>query len=217
MRAEAEPVAGYRCEAMTVAGFVQQLVVGCIARGYWFYVTGCIPPHKDARAVDQKLIERYGIECSKWARHRRKQRGAGNLQYLRFRRFFVLLATPGEHEFFEKEARIQDIRRRPIQCFGYSIGCYRRRDGAWHPSVRIEQDLFREIKRQLLATAPHKTTESLIWELRSLSFEPYGPVRMQIATLLAAVNRIRRVAGNEPLPAWTVQKRRRSVAPFSPK
>src|SRR5262245_32373930 len=124
MRARSDTAGTYRCEAATVAGFIQQLAVGCIARGYWFYVTGFIPPHKDARAVDQKLIERYGINCSKWTRHRRKQKGLANVQYLRFRRFFVLLSTSGEHEFFRKESRIEDIRRRPIKCFGYSVGCY---------------------------------------------------------------------------------------------
>src|SRR5437870_4201373 len=41
----------YRCEAATIAGFIQQLAVGCIARGYWFYVAGYIPPYKDAKAV----------------------------------------------------------------------------------------------------------------------------------------------------------------------
>src|SRR5438309_6595978 len=125
MRARSDTAAEYRCEAVTVAGFIQQLAVGCMARGYWFYVTGCIPQHKDARAVDAKLIEHYGIDCSKWVRWRRKERGLGNVQYLRFRRFFVLLATEGRHEFFVREGKIQDVRRKPIQCFGYSVGCYR--------------------------------------------------------------------------------------------
>ena len=30
----------YRCEALTVSGFVQQLAVSYIANGYYFYVAG---------------------------------------------------------------------------------------------------------------------------------------------------------------------------------
>ena len=38
---------GYRCVATSVAGFVQQLAVCYIGRGYYFYVRGGIPAHKD--------------------------------------------------------------------------------------------------------------------------------------------------------------------------
>jgi hypothetical protein len=54
--------------------------------------------------VDQKLIDHYGIEISKWTRARRKRSGTASVQYLRFRRFFVLLATHGKHRFFTDEA-----------------------------------------------------------------------------------------------------------------
>ena len=36
----------YRCEAASVEGFIQQLAVSYVAKGYWFYVTGRIPHHK---------------------------------------------------------------------------------------------------------------------------------------------------------------------------
>ena len=51
----------YRCEATSPTGFVQQLASGYLPHGYWFYVPGCIPEHKDARAVDGKLLDKYGI------------------------------------------------------------------------------------------------------------------------------------------------------------
>ena len=50
----------YRCEATSVAGFIQQVAVAYLARGYWFYVAGQIPAHKDLQTVDRKLIEKYG-------------------------------------------------------------------------------------------------------------------------------------------------------------
>src|SRR5262245_60629084 len=112
----------YQCEATTPEGFVQQLAVSYLGNGYWFYVTGGIPEGKDPRSVDAKLLSRYQIDLSKWARARRKRAGKANLQYIRFGRFFVLLATHGEHPFFAEEASsIRDARRTPIRFRGYSI------------------------------------------------------------------------------------------------
>ena len=50
----------YRAEATTLEGFIQQLAVGYVCRGYRFYFQGLIPAGKDPRAVDAKLIARYG-------------------------------------------------------------------------------------------------------------------------------------------------------------
>jgi hypothetical protein len=51
----------YRCETTSLVGFVQQVATGYLTHGYYFYVTGHIPDGKDPRAVDAKLVERYGI------------------------------------------------------------------------------------------------------------------------------------------------------------
>ena len=58
----------YRAEASTLEGFVQQVAVCYVARGYWFYVGGVVPPHKDPRRLDAKLIARYGVAVSKFER-----------------------------------------------------------------------------------------------------------------------------------------------------
>ena len=60
----------YRCVATSIEGFVQQLAVGYVTHGYWFYVSGWIPEGKDPLKTDAKLIERYGIDVSKWTRCR---------------------------------------------------------------------------------------------------------------------------------------------------
>ena len=71
-----------------------------MANGYWFYVSGWIPLNKDPEAVDRKLIERYGIDISKWGRARRKRVGFANLHCLRHGRTFVLsLLTRTEQKF----------------------------------------------------------------------------------------------------------------------
>ena len=206
----------YRCVAASVAGFVQQLAVAYVTHGYWFYVTGRVPDHKDLASVDRKIIRQYGIEASKWTRTRRKKAGLANMQYLRYGRFFVILATHGEHPFFEAEGnQIHDIRKRPLPFMGYSIGCRRARHGPkWHASVRIHRTIYRELKARFEALAVHCSIEDLTRELRSIPYEPYAPIRDQLRGALRAINRRRKAAGMEPVPSAAIWRRRAPVRPF---
>jgi hypothetical protein len=194
----------------SIEGFVQQLAVGCVARGYWFYVDGLIPDHKDPAAVDAKLAARYGLDLSKWARARRKRSGGANVRYLRHGHFFVLLATHGRHAFFDVEP-FRDIRERPIRFAGYSIGCGRGTDGRWHASVRIHPEQYRRLKAHLLDLAIRRKAESLTTVFRQIPYAPYAPVRRQLLDLLRAVNRERRRAGFEDVPVTALRLRRRPV------
>lgn len=206
----------YRCVATSVAGFVQQLAVGYLAHGYYFYVRGHIPDPKDPARTDQKILDQYGIALSKWARHRRRKQGAASVQYLRHGRFYVILATHGRHPFFAAEAQqIRDFRRHPLFFMGYSIGCRRARGGgAYHASVRIQREAFGELKAQFQRMAVHRSVEDLVREFRALPFEPYAPVRDQLRILLRAVNRGRKAAGLEPVPREALRRRRFPVRPF---
>jgi hypothetical protein len=200
----------YRCEATSVAGFIQQLAVGYLARGYIFYVSGLVPEGKDPRALDKKLIERYAISASKGARARRKALGLANVQYLRYKNSFVLLATHGKHEFFLLEAgQVQDAREIPIKLFGYAVSY---RNG--HPHVRIEQERYLELKAWFTEKAAHRKRESLENEFQALRYEPYAPVRSQLHCILREVNRRRKAAQFEPVPSSCIQTRRRVVSPF---
>jgi hypothetical protein len=202
----------YRCEATSIAGFVQQVAVSYVANGYWFYVAGCVPHGKDPRAVDAKIISRYDIGLSKWAKARRKQAGLANLQYIRHERFFLILATHGQHRFFEEEAQvIRDVRRFPIKFAGYSISF---RGG--HASVRIEPAEYRMLKAYFLDLAVRRSAEHLQVELRELAFQPYAPVRRQLLNLVRAVNRARKAAGFEPVEHSVLRFCRRVIRPFGP-
>jgi hypothetical protein len=204
----------YRCEATSVQGFVQQLAVSYVGRGYWFYVAGSIPEGKDPQITDEKLIEKYGIDISKWARARRRRTGLASMQYLRFGRFFVLLATVGEHPFFAEERDIRDIRRFPIRFYGYSVSYRPGRDERWHASVRIDAAEFGVLKARFLRIALTGSVEFLVSQLRALRFAPYAPVRMQYRQLLRALNRKRGLASLELLSAGILPAGRRVVAPF---
>lgn len=202
----------YRCEATSLAGFVQQLAVSYLANGYLFYVTGEIPIQKDPVKTDRKIIEQYGIGISKWGRARRKKAGRANLQYLRLGRFYAILATHGEHEFFEREkSRLKDARETPIKIGGYAISYRRARGGrTWHPSVRIDRDRYRELKARLEELAVHRSVENLVEEFRALGFEPYAPVRTQLAVILRSMNRRRSVAGLDAIPTSVLPVKRKS-------
>jgi hypothetical protein len=212
----------YRSEVISVTGFVQQIACSFLRHGYWWYVTGRVPAGKDAKSIDRKLVEKYGIAMSESTRARRKQLGHANLQYVRHDRFFTILATKGQHRFFDEEAAgIRDIRRIPLQFAGYSIS-YRRGgrtrsgepDNRWHAHVEIERSRFLEIKAHLLHLAVHRSPENLALAFYDFPFEPYAPVRRQLLTLLRAVNAVRRQAGFQVLPIEVLPLRRRIVKPF---
>lgn len=207
----------YRCVAASVEGFIQQLAVAYVQHGYWFYVAGWIPEGKEPATVDRKLIDRYGIAISKWARARRKAQGLANVHYLRYDRFFVLIVTKGQHEFWQREADvIRDIRRAPIAFAGYSVGCGRGIDRRWHASVRIQHRTYCERKACLLERAVQRSPASMASEIQGvLPFEPYAPIRRQSLNILRAVNRQRAVAALEPVPHLCLRFRRRIVQPFA--
>jgi len=210
-----EGVMVYRYEAASENAFVQQLAVAYVNHGYWYYVAGVIPPDKDVKLVDDKLMEKYGIGISKWRRARRKSQGLANVHYLRCQRFFVLIASAGWHPFYEAEGpEIRDIRREPIRFAGYSIGYRRGVRGKWHASVRIHPEQYSMFKSYLLDICTHRSVEQIQKEFRDLPFEPYAPVRRQFLNILRAVNRARRTAGLGPVPVEALRLRRRILKPF---
>lgn len=205
----------YNCEAATLAGFVQQLAVSYVAKGYRFYVTGCIPERKDPVDVDRKLIERYGVDVSVWARARRKRAGHASVQYLRHGRFFVLIATHGQHLLFEAESDIRDIRREPLKYGGYAISFrHSTVTGRGHASVRIEREEYLRLKSYFLDLARHRTASGLAAHFAALPYEPYAPIRRQLLAIIRAVNHARAASGFDSLPWTCIRLRRRQVHVF---
>lgn len=210
--------------ATSVAGFVQQLAVSYLPHGYWWYVAGRIPEPKDPRCVDAKLIARYQIGLSERVRTRRKQLGQANMQYLRYGRFFVLLATNGDHRFkVEERMVIRDIRRVPLPFEGYSLS-YRQggrtrkgeHDAKWHAHVQIQAATYKQLKAYYLDLAVRRSAEALATEFTRIPFEPYAPVRRQLLNILRAVNEARHRGGYGQLPSSVLRLRRRVVRPFEP-
>lgn len=218
----------YRCVATSATGFVQQLASCYLPHGYWFYVSGLVPPGKDPARVDEKLIAKYGIGISRTSRARRKEVGIANVHYLRYQRRFLLLATHGFHPFHDNEVQnIRDARRIPIKFEGYSIcvakGGYLRkpkegglavRDQKLRVRVQIEAELYKGLKAYFEDIALYRSVRQLAAELADLPFEPYAPVRQQLLNIVRYINRRRETASLEPVRFSVLPFRRRIVRPF---
>jgi hypothetical protein len=212
----------YQCVASSPEGLVQQVAVSYLRHGYWYYVTGWIKPSKDPEEVDRKLIATYQIAISERERAHRKRRGLANMQYIRYQRFFLLLATDGHHQFKERERdTIHDCRRVPIKFEGYSIS-YRRSgltpkgggSAKWHSCVRIDPWTYRQLKSFFLDRACHRVAENLAADFARVPYTRFAPIRRQLLTILRAVNDARARQGYAALPHTVLQLRRRICRPF---
>lgn len=202
----------YRCVATSVDGFIQQVAVAYLARGYWFYVTGHVPDGKDPSAVDAKLIAKYRIDVSQKERCRRKRAGLANMQYIRHERFFLLMATHGQHPFFEEEAlQIRDARRIAIRYAGYSLSFRNKR-----ASVRIAPDELARLKGHFLEMAARRSPDSLASEFKRVPFQVFAPIRAQLLIIWRSANQVRQTAGLDPVPIDAVPWKRRIIRPFEP-
>jgi len=218
----------YRCEATSLEGFVQQLASNILPHGYWFWVGGYVPEGKDPRAIDAKLIDKYGVNLSRQQRARRKLAGHANVHYLRYGRRWVLLATKGDHRLFAEEGdNIRDARKTPITIEGYSLcvkqGDFLRKDdadgepvadGKRRVRVQIARERFKDLRADILSVACRRSVEELSRLLYSVPFEPYAPIRRQMLNLLRLVNEQRASAGMEKLPTTVLRYKREIVKPF---
>ena len=200
----------YRCVATSLEGFVQQVAVCYVGRGYYYYVLGDVPDRKNPGEVDRKLVKRYGITAKKWQRAYRKQQGKANIQYIRYGRTFLLLCSEGEHIFRSREREnIRDARKVGIRVGGYLISF---RNG--HVQVRIDPVAYQELKAYYVDLACRRNRDSLIQEFYRAPFEPYAPIRRQMFNILREVNRRRKRAGYDPVPTSAIWLKRRVVKPF---
>jgi len=213
---------GYQCEATSIEGFVKQVAVHYLLHGHYFYVTGQVPEDKDPRAVDRKLIERYRVGVDWRERAIDKRAGRAHVHYIRYDRFWILMATHGSHRLFERESRrdekgrevhIKDARRTPIKFEGYSIGMgvqREKRDAriereangvarrrTLRVRVAIEQSRFEELRGYMLDVAIRQSPEGIMREFAKIrdEFEPYAGVLGQLKSILKEMNTLRKKRG----------------------
>jgi hypothetical protein len=220
----------YQHEVTSLTGYVQRIATHLLPKGYYFFVQGVVPEGKDPRALDAKLLTKYRVAISEGARRWRKSQGLGNVQYVRYQRSWILLATHGDHPIREGEGtNLKDVRRSPIRVGDYAIYVKRgnylkkaspddaaRPDGRWRVRVLIAREPYRELCAYFLSLAHHRGGESLAAQLFALPYEPYAPVRKQLLKLLRRINAERKVAGFANLPPSCLRFKRAIVKVFQP-
>lgn len=218
----------YKYEVTSITGFLQRVATHLLPKGYYFFVQGTVPEHKDPGALDAKLLAKYDVIKTEGARRWRKQQELGNVQYVRFERSWILLATHGDHPIREGEGvNIKDVRRMPIRIGDYTVtvkrGNYLKKlavdnkptpDGRWRVRVLIAREPYRELCAYFLSISCHCNAETLIEELFSLPYEPYAPVRKQLLKLLRLINAKRQAAGYSKLPPTCLRFKRKIVRVF---
>lgn len=212
----------YRCEATSLKGFVQQIACVYLRHGYHWFVQGRIKEGKDPYEVDAKLIAKYRIDISETTRWRRKKLGKANMQYLRYGRDFVLMATKGRHQFYDLEASsIRWAGKYPMKFHGYSIS-YRpggrtrsgEKDPKWHSHVQIEWGRYKELKAMFTELACRRSAQQLTKMFYEIPFEPYAPVRRQFAAIWSQANRKRRRFRMQELPSRVLPFKTKSIPVF---
>jgi hypothetical protein len=220
----------YKYEVTSITGFLQRVATHLLPKGYYFYVQGVVPDGKDPAVLDAKLLAKYDIAKTEGARRWRKQQGLGNVQYVRFERSWILLATHGDHPIREGEgANLKDVRRMPLRIGDYSVtvkrGNYLKKfstedkptpDSKWRVRVLIAREPYRELCAYFLAIACHRLTDVLAEQLYSLPYEPYAPVRKQLLKLLKSINAKRQTAGFAKVPVACLRFKRKILKSFEP-
>lgn len=218
----------YQYEVTSLTGFLQRVATHLLPKGYYFFVQGVVPKGKDPRALDAKLLAKYDVVKTEGARRWRKRQGLGNVQYVRFERSWLLLATHGDHPIRVGEGNnLKDVRRTPIRIGDYSLyvkrGNYLKKlasgdeptsDGRWRVRVLIAREPYRELCAHYVSIACHRRAQTLAGELGALPYEPYAPVRKQLLKLLRLINAKRQAAGYAKIPASCLRFKREIVRAF---
>lgn len=220
----------YKYEVTSLVGYLQRVATHLLPKGYYFFVQGTLPKGKDPSALDAKLIAKYDVGKTEGARRWRKSQGLGNVQYVRFERSWILLATHGDHPIREGEGdNLKDARRRPIRIGDYALyvkrGNYLKKisqdeaaspDGKWRVRVLIAREPYRELCAYFLSIACHRRANTLAEALYALPYEPYAPVRKQLLKLLRLINSKRQAAGYSKIPPTCLRFKREIVRAFEP-
>jgi hypothetical protein len=175
-------------KARTRGDFLRRIAFDYLRYGYERYAVRMIPEDKCIEQIDSKMIAIYNVSSCRTTRSRRRCKGQAIVQYLRCGHVFVLLATQGQHQAFE---RIQsfNIRTTPLHLYHYSIGLV-----AEIPEIRVAWREWQKVKKRVGAVtlADSKRLEGLF---ASLPYYRFPGVVRQKRALLNTVNRRRKAAG----------------------
>lgn len=174
----------------TLGFFLRRIAIDYMRYGYYRWAMRFIPPERDPQKLDAKLIDAYGVTACRTTRMRQRRRGLAVVQYVRWEHTFVLLATEGTHEQFDR-LRSYDAREAPLHIGAYTIG-YRSSQGVVVVQVRQQVWLALSKRIHLHALGDRAAMETRI---NSLPFYRFPGVVGQLRDLVKSINQRRRVAG----------------------
>jgi hypothetical protein len=188
--------------APTLGCFLRRIAINYLRYGYYRWVLRVIPRDRDLTQIDTKLIQIYGVTLCRTTRMRQRRRGLAVVQYVRWGHTFILLATEGSHQQFDR-LRSFDTRDTPIVISAYTLGV---RSSRVMVEVRHRawQAVTNRIHRQALYD--RSIVEASI---ATLPFYRFPGVIRQMRDLVKAVNLRRRVAGL-PLVETRIESRWKS-------
>ncbi|PSN13347.1 hypothetical protein C7293_16380 [filamentous cyanobacterium CCT1] len=172
----------------TLGFFLRRIAIDYMRYGYYRWALRFIPPERNPQTLDAKLIEAYSVTACRTTRMRQRRRGLAVVQYVRWEHTFVLLATEGAHEQFDR-LRSYDAREAPLHIGAYAIGVQGTR-----VVVEVRQRVWLAVSKRirLIELGDRTTLES---RLNALPFYRFPGVIGQLRNLVRAINKRRRVAG----------------------
>lgn len=194
----------------TFRALVQQIAVGYVARGYVYWVRGRIPQSKLGAPEtpcesDWKMIAKYGCDGSRNMRYKGKKNGRASVAYLRWNDVFVLLATEGEHAFFEAEgSAVRDIRVTPLALGNYVI-TYKNGSAL----VDLKDSLWKKISRvlwELSLIEKAALEKKLSREMKK--WPAYKPIQNRWERLLESINARRKRSRLVPIDRAIIPAKR---------
>jgi len=168
------------------AELIRRLTRYYLSQGYWYFVKCRIPERKSVEQVDIKLSTKYETTLSRWQRHRRKVKGLATVQYLRYERDFVLIATEGEHPLFFADRSVKDVRKHPMEIWYYWIRVRSTR----RYEVIVAPWAYRVVKDKVIRLAHEGNVDAITAQLQSLRWINYPGVNRQKHKMIAEASKI---------------------------
>jgi hypothetical protein len=168
--------------------FLRKIAFDYLRHGYKRYIFRTIPEGKDLKMIDLKVIQYYQVSFCRSTRLRRAQKGLANVVYLRYGNRFILTASDGLNEAFDK-THFLHFHQHPLLVDGYTIGVKQNK-----PCVMVQPRRWAMIRNNVLAIALHNQAkvENLFLAISPFSFPE---VIRQKRKLLDEVNKKRHLAG----------------------
>lgn len=174
-------------EAKTLGLFLSKVML-YMRYGYVRYAVREIPATKDIVEVDRKILTAYGVTFHRTSRATRRKKGLANVVYIRFHHTFILLATYGTHEAFDRIVS-RNFNTTPLHFRGYSLGIKQSK-----PHLIIAPTRYKAIRKELQNIALHNQSKVTAYFQRISPFR-FAGINQQKWKLFVEVNKRRKVAG----------------------